>query len=198
MQGSAKFFDNDPESKLIEASQSGSRAAFVELVRMHQSRIRSFIGARIFDRSVADDIAQEVFISAFRSVSGFRGEATFRVWLLGIARHRILDHLRAELRISGNNAAANWVVLIELNAAESEGSTLSRQDAELEALEDCIGRLPTDRARLLGEHYFKSRAIVDIAREVHKEAGAIRIELFRIRKALRSCIDGKLSLEVNP
>jgi RNA polymerase sigma-70 factor (ECF subfamily) len=187
----------DEEPKLIAASRAGSRTAFVELVRMHQSRIRSFIGTRIFDRSVADDIAQETFVSAFRGISDFRGDATFRVWLIGIARHRILDHFRAELRVSGNDATALWVARTEVDATESDRSTLSRQDAELDALEDCLARLPEASARAVEEHYFRGRPIVAIARELHKEPGAIRVELFRIRKALRACIDGKVSLRAN-
>jgi RNA polymerase sigma-70 factor, ECF subfamily len=187
----------EEESKLVAASQAGSRAAFIDLVRMHQSRVRSYIGTRIFDRSVADDIAQETFVSAFRGIAGFRGEATFRVWLLGIARHRMLDHLRAELRVSRNQSAPHWITQREVESADSERSTLSRQDAELEALADCIARLPAASARAVEEHYFKGRPIVEIAREFRKDAGAIRIELFRIRKALRGCIDGKISLWEN-
>lgn len=65
------------------------RAAFGELVRRHQSAVRRFLRHLASgDAALADDLAQEAFVDAWRSLARFRGEASFLTWLLGIARNR--------------------------------------------------------------------------------------------------------------
>jgi RNA polymerase sigma-70 factor (ECF subfamily) len=79
-----------PDSELIvRVVDSDDRAAFGELVRRHQSVVRNF--ARNLtggDAAFADDLAQETFIQAYRSLSHYRGESAFPTWLLGIAHNR--------------------------------------------------------------------------------------------------------------
>jgi len=71
------------------------RAAFGELVRRHQPLVRGFL-RRMLGRShtLADDVAQETFINAYRALNSFRGEASFSSWLCSIAA----NELRAEWR----------------------------------------------------------------------------------------------------
>ncbi len=67
----------------------GDRAAFGELVRRHQSAVRQFLRQLTrHDHALADDLAQETFVQAWRGLTGFRGEASFSTWLLGIAHNR--------------------------------------------------------------------------------------------------------------
>jgi RNA polymerase sigma-70 factor (ECF subfamily) len=79
-----------PDSELIvRVIDSDDRAAFGELVTRHQSAVRNF--ARHLaggDAALADDLAQETFIQAYRSLSRYRGESAFPTWLLGIAHNR--------------------------------------------------------------------------------------------------------------
>jgi RNA polymerase sigma-70 factor (ECF subfamily) len=64
------------------------RAAFGELVRRHQSAVRSFLRHLTRgDAALADDLAQETFIQAYRRLDRFRGDAAFSTWLLGIAHN---------------------------------------------------------------------------------------------------------------
>lgn len=64
------------------------RAAFGELVHRHQSAVRSFLRQLTHgDTALADDLAQETFLDAFRGLDRFRGDARFSTWLLGIAHN---------------------------------------------------------------------------------------------------------------
>ena len=79
-----------PDSELIvRVVDSDDRAAFGELVRRHQSAVRNFTrNLTGGDAALADDLAQETFIQAYRSLSRYRGESAFPTWLLGIAHNR--------------------------------------------------------------------------------------------------------------
>src|SRR5262245_7201978 len=86
------------EAGWIAEARKGSREAFTELVRLHQGRIRAYLGRQLRQQETADDVAQEVFLAAYRSLSSYRGEVPFALWLLGIARNSALMQLRGELR----------------------------------------------------------------------------------------------------
>src|SRR5262249_5410248 len=68
-----------------EAAAAGSRDAFDELVRRHQAAIVSLAQVLTSDRGDPDDLAQEVFVRAWRSLRTFRGESLFRTWLHRVA-----------------------------------------------------------------------------------------------------------------
>jgi RNA polymerase sigma factor (sigma-70 family) len=71
------------------------RHAFSELVRRHQSAVRSFLRRLTRDQyALADDLAQETFIEAYRSLAKFRGGSQLATWLLGIAYNRFRNELR--------------------------------------------------------------------------------------------------------
>jgi RNA polymerase sigma-70 factor (ECF subfamily) len=73
---------------ILRALEADDRAAFGELVRRHQSAVRRFLRHLSGDPALADDLAQETFVEAWRGLARFRGDASFLTWLLGIAHNR--------------------------------------------------------------------------------------------------------------
>jgi RNA polymerase sigma-70 factor (ECF subfamily) len=82
------------ESALVRAARNGDREAFMQLVRVHQAGVRAFAHGLLGDRVLAEDIAQEAFLRAWRGLDKFRGEAAFATWLYAIARRVALDEAR--------------------------------------------------------------------------------------------------------
>jgi RNA polymerase sigma factor (sigma-70 family) len=83
------------EEGLVRQATAGDRAAFAGLVRQHQSRLRGFLRRLTRgDQALADDLAQESFLEAWRKLAQFRGEGTFAGWLLRIAWSRYLMEAR--------------------------------------------------------------------------------------------------------
>ena len=80
---------------LLDAARAGSREAFGDLVTLHQRAVYRIALTALGNRDDALDAAQEAFVVAWRKLSGFRGEASFRTWLLTIAWRKALDHRRA-------------------------------------------------------------------------------------------------------
>lgn len=79
------------EGALLPLAAAGDRAAFASLVRIHQSRLRGFLRRLTRgDHALADDIAQDTFLEAWRKIGQFRGEGSFGGWLAAIAYRRTL------------------------------------------------------------------------------------------------------------
>jgi RNA polymerase sigma-70 factor (ECF subfamily) len=79
---------------LAQRAQSGDRSAATELVEQTYQQVWRVLVV-LSNRRDAEDLAQETYARAFRSLPGFRGEAGVRTWLLAIARRVAADHLRA-------------------------------------------------------------------------------------------------------
>src|SRR5262245_41401934 len=86
------------DADLVSATRSGSLEAFATLVRRHQDTIYAFVRSRTPDGAAAEDIAQEVFIAAHRGLGTLAEPGRVLPWLLGIARHKVLEQRRAAAR----------------------------------------------------------------------------------------------------
>jgi RNA polymerase sigma-70 factor (ECF subfamily) len=187
----------DHEPELIQKSRAGSAEAYCELVRLHQARVRAYIARYVRDKDAVDDIAQEVFLGGHRTLDSFRAEAPFRLWLLGIARRRIVDHLRRESQRRSREAYDPWARLMEWNVARAEAdeARLEVRDAEVAALEQCLQALTGDSAEMVRGYYFRALTTGEIARRLGKKDSAVRMALVRVRQALRACVEKRLAAQ---
>ena len=81
------------DARLVARFQRGDEEAFDELVDRHRRRVYSLV-RRLASPEEADDLAQEVFIAAYRALPGFRGDSAFSTWIYRIAVHVCSHHLR--------------------------------------------------------------------------------------------------------
>ena len=96
--------DERPEDRLVEEARKGGREAFAELVRRHERRVYGVVYRMVGNPSDADDLAQEVFMTAWRSIGSFRGRSSFYTWLYRIAVNASLTFLRKKAREKGRTA----------------------------------------------------------------------------------------------
>lgn len=81
---------------LMVRYQRGDRDAFACLVRRHKTRVYNFILRQVRDATVAEDVAQEVFLRIVQKASDFKHEARFSTWMYTIARNLCIDHARKQ------------------------------------------------------------------------------------------------------
>jgi RNA polymerase sigma-70 factor (ECF subfamily) len=86
------------DGELVERARNGDHEAFGQLVDRHQSAVRRAAAAVLGGTADADDAAQDAFVTAFRRLESFRGDASFRTWILAIAWRKGLDR-RARVRV---------------------------------------------------------------------------------------------------
>ncbi len=188
--------DLDDESLLVDLSRGGDKSAFARLVRRHQKRIRMVVATYVHRPEDADDLAQEVFLAAFRQLPTYRGEAPFGGWLAGMARIQVLRHLRAAGRLKRMDSSSLNELLDDAEAAQLNEApdAIAARERDLGALRGCVEGLPADRAALVQRYYFGGSRLADIAQDMGKGEGAIKVALFRVRQALRICIERRMSV----
>ena len=184
------------QTRQLESARRGDVEAFGELVHVHYPDVRVFLAMHLGSQPDLDDLVQDVFVRAFAGLNTLRDTGAFRSWLMGIARNRVLEHLRERIRTA--TADHNTLELLqyrsELDILEA-GADDARRALELEALRDCIRQLPPESARIIREHYFKGRSINELAMDTNKKEGALRVMMFRVRAALRDCVRSRVRPE---
>ena len=116
---------------LIEAARAGDREAFGGLVSLHERVVLRTALAALGSREDAEDVTQEAFLVAWQKLPGFRGESTFRTWLLTITWRKALDRRRARrrwwTRIAGGNATEGFSLdVLPEPAADPERAAVAR------------------------------------------------------------------------
>ena len=96
----------DQDQDLARRAAAGDVAAFAALVRAHEGAVRRFLRRLVRNSADADDLAQDVFLKAWRTGARWRGDSTYRTWLLGIAWTTFLDARRAGTRRARRDTAA--------------------------------------------------------------------------------------------
>lgn len=184
----------DLELDRLERARAGSAEAFADLVRLHQVMVRSYLGRFVRDRDMAENLAQETFLAAYRDLATYRGDAPLRRWLLGIARHQALMYLREEARrrARGGESLEGTLAQILTRRLESAAGDLSGQEERVAALKRCIDTLAPASRDMVRGFYFRGQNAGDIARSAGKKEGAVWMTLLRIRQALRQCIETRL------
>src|SRR6266851_5833388 len=87
------------EQGLVAGVLRKDRKASAEFVARYSDAVYSYVRHRLSPRTdLVDDLVQDVFLSAWESLSSFRGDSPVRSWLMGIARHRVEDYYRSRLR----------------------------------------------------------------------------------------------------
>lgn len=166
---------------------AGDRQAFREVVEEYGPCVRAFIAAHLADAHVIDDLSQETFIAAFESLAGFRLDGDFKAWIKGIARNKVLMHLRrAELH--GGAMERFQARAVGAVAAELRRHTEPDGPDAVDRLRSCLEKLPGELRGIVSARYYAREPVQSIAGRLGKSPAAVSSLLFRGRQLLASCI----------
>jgi len=160
----------------VELAALGTREAFEVLFHRHRNPVYQFIARQIFDRPLAEDVFQTVFLKAFRGLKSFRGSSGFRTWLFTIASNAVADERRRPRPA---------VALPE----EIEGPAApQRRGREAEDVSQLIRRviesLPERHRQLFLLVRFHEMRIAEAAQIVGFTPGSAKVTLCRIQEQL--------------
>jgi RNA polymerase sigma-70 factor (ECF subfamily) len=176
---------------VLEQVIRGNRDAFRQVVRAFSLPLRSYIAAQVHHLDDVDDLAQEVFIAAYRNLRSFARGDDFAAWLRGIARHKLSDHLRDSVRrarvLESFRGALARAVESDLERAVS-----GDHSERIEMLLQCIARLP-ERLRRVVRAGLDGDKPAALAEELATSVGAIYNLHYRANQLLRDCVRKGLS-----
>jgi RNA polymerase sigma factor (sigma-70 family) len=156
------------------------RAAFGELVQRHQSAVRRFLrhlsGG---DNALSDDLAQETFVQAYRSLPQYRGEGQFGTWLFGIAH----NHFRNSRRRAHREAE-----FAATETAPEAGAPVTRAVELGQDLAAALRHLSADEQTAVHLFYHQGLSHPEIAAVVGWPLGTVKTHLTRSKEKLRSLL----------
>jgi RNA polymerase sigma-70 factor (ECF subfamily) len=159
-----------------------SESAFRDLYERALPRVYGYLASRCHgDVSLAEDLTQQAFADALRVRDTFDGRSDPITWLIGIARHKWLDHVRAEARDERRHM---HLVVRELAMDDAERPWQEADDHAL--LQSALGRLPALQRAVLILHYADGLPVREVARELARSESATESLLTRARVALRA------------
>jgi RNA polymerase sigma-70 factor (ECF subfamily) len=123
------------DESLVADAQAGSTQAFSRLVDRHQQALRAFLRRACGEWALADDLAQETFLTAWSRIGGLKTGASVRAWLCGIGYNKLLTSRRSAARDRAREA------LYEADRDE----TVDASPPEKLALETAMSELPPDQ-----------------------------------------------------
>jgi len=176
------------DKKLVERVQKGDKGAFDLLVLKYQHKIVNLIMRYVRDPELAQDIAQEAFIKAYRALPRFRGDSAFYTWMYRIAVNTAKNHLAAQRRRPMD---------IELDLQDPEQYDLHAKLKETdtpegvalgnelkETVERAIAALPEDLRTAIVLRELEGMSYEEIAQTMDCPVGTVRSRIFRARDAI--------------
>jgi RNA polymerase sigma-70 factor, ECF subfamily len=190
--------DGSSTRDLVRRIREGDEAAFAEFVATYQDTVRSFTAMWAPSRDEADDIAQEVFLAALRSLHTFDVNKDLKTWLLGIARNLTRNAWRRVSRSQkkGDGAALDEVLEQHALAVFQERSKSAEQRSD--ALRECMQSLPQNTKAIFTQYFVDEVSSAELAGVLKTTENTVRATISRIRKGLRECIERRLDLESAP
>ena len=173
----------ETEALLIERCRRGDTQAFQTLVEAHQDRAYALALRIVRTAQDAEEVAQDAFVRAWRSIGAYRGDAAFGTWLHRIVVRRALD--RAETL----RARRAREVEPEAEAADTAGPALHEAGMasapEARRLARLMDALPPLQRAALVFHYYEDRPVSEIAVLLEMPEGTVKTHMSRARAALR-------------
>jgi len=171
---------------IIDEVLQGDNEAFRKIIREYSLSLRSYIAALVHSLDVVDDLGQEVFFAAFRNLRDFRRGDDFGHWLRGIARNKVYKHFRSSAR--RHKAMKRFLEQVaDMTEARLERAVAGDRSDSIEALLQCIGRLP-ERMRRVVHAGLDGDKPADLAGELNTTVGAIYRLHYRANQLLRDCM----------
>ena len=182
------------ERELLRRSQGGDGEAFGVLVERYKSKVFSLAYGFTRDRVAADDLAQEVFIKAYLSLSRFQAKSGFGTWLYRVAVNHIKDYLRKnrkKLREIPLQEAGDRV----LASADFGPEERRLQEGRREVVQEALARLPEKYRVILTLRDIDGLSYEDISGILKLSPGTVDSRLHRARRKLREKLIGRLGLQ---
>lgn len=163
---------------------------FVQELTASQNSLYGYILSLLPDRAAAQDVLQEVSLTAWQKRADFTPGTSFFAWASKIAYFHVLSHRR---KMSRDRLVFDDEVLDYL--AERQAERDDEMDRRGMALKNCLAKLPVGQKELIEQRYAKGGSVQHIAETQGKSVGAISQTLYRIREALLKCVEQNLAQE---
>ncbi|MFT7245998.1 MAG: RNA polymerase sigma-70 factor (ECF subfamily) [Candidatus Azotimanducaceae bacterium] len=163
------------ERTLVERAQDNDTLAYEQLYEMHKGRVFALCVRLCSDRDMAEDLAQEAFVMAWRKLSSFRGDSAFGSWLYRITTNTVLSYLRKQKPFRN---------MLDVDEIEEQGQ---KEDIGLRmTLDDAIAGLPDGARAVFVLYSLEGYTHDEIGSLLGIAQGSSKAQLHRARQLLQA------------
>ena len=170
-------------------TNQNSPADTIRQISLHQGSLLAYILTLHPDRSEAQDILQETNVVLWQKIGEFRPGTNFRAWAFRVAYLQTLAHFK---RVQRGHWLGFSSELVETLADEA-APLLDDFEQRQHALRKCIEKLTEQDRDIVRAHYESEQPLAEISAQLGRSVGALKQVLFRVRRALRACIETRLA-----
>jgi len=182
-----EYSDDISNAELVKKSQLGDKNAFEELVRRHQELVFSLAYKLTGNRELANDVAQEAFIRAWKAIQKFRGDSTFSTWIYRITVNTAWTlRKKAKKHYSLNIEETQEPVVID----EKKDPEFLAINSDLSSvLKKALDQIPVDQRIIVELKNIEGRSHKEIAEYLDISVTAAKVRLHRAHQKLRNILE---------
>jgi RNA polymerase sigma factor (sigma-70 family) len=183
------------DKEIISRILQGEQALFAQLVERYQNYVFTLVMRFTDSREDAEEIAQDVFVKAYRSLADFRGESKFSTWLYTVVRTSCITFLRK--RRLDTTSLDNEKTFLQLENKESGfKANLIEQKSRHAMVNEAIRLLSPNDAQLITLFYKGEQTLEEIGKIMGSDPNTVKVQLHRARHRLREKMEKHFSYEV--
>jgi len=183
--------DNEIISKVLKGEQN----AYAELVNRYQAYVFTLVLRMIKSREDAEEVAQDVFIKAYRSLADFRGESKFSTWLYTIANTTSITFLRKK-KLDVHSLHNEKVFEVADSKDSGLRANMIEQKSRVNMVNEAIAMLSPDDAEVITLFYKAEQNLEEISKILRLETNTVKVRLHRARTRLKEKMEKNFSEEV--
>ena len=183
------------DNEIISRVLKGEQNAYAELVNRYQAYVFTLILRMIKSREDAEEVAQDVFIKAYRSLADFRGESKFSTWLYTIANTTSITFLRKK-KLEVHSLDNEKVFEVADSKDSGFRANLVEQKSRVNMVNEAIALLSPDDAEIITLFYKAEQNLEEISRILRLETNTVKVRLHRARTRLKEKMEKNFSEEV--
>ena len=168
-------------------------------IDLYSDYLFNYTISRVSDSDIAQDLVQDTFLAALKSMKNFKGEASERTWLISILKRKVIDHYRkinsnkgkAEVRITYNDDSESEGDWLEERVADPFDKTAedTMENEELSgAIFNCLSKLPKKQAQVFKMKTIEGYETEVICNELDITASNLWVIIHRARTAMADCL----------
>lgn len=178
----------EEERRLVERAKENDEQAFAELYDIYFDKIYRYIAIKIGDRVEAEDMTQQVFLSALKSISSFEWKnVPFSSWLYRIAHNKIVDHLRKKSK----QLVTDIEDTVITDSVDTYKTTELKMD--IEQLSEAMKGLTILQREVISLRFASDMPIAQVAKTMGKTEGAVKALQHSAIRALRKTLSGAMA-----
>jgi RNA polymerase sigma factor (sigma-70 family) len=184
-----------PDIDLIQLVLAGNSSVYAQLVERYQNFVFTIVLRYVKSREDAEEVAQDVFVKAFRSLADFKGASKFSTWLYTVATTTSLTFLR-ENKLEVRSLDDENIFAVADNIDSGMNANTIEQKSKVRMVNDAINLLGTDDAQVISLFYKGEQTLEEIAQIMGKEPNTVKVQLHRARARLKEKMQKHFSAEI--